>query len=74
MGCRGNHAILNYQMGVSFMEYRVFTLSCLIEPFEFNKQCSQEFNVGLIIPWGSSLCNGFVLIFNVFTDFHEYAN
>ena len=53
------------------MEFRVFTLSCLIEPFEINKQCSYELNVGLITPWGSSVCNGFVLDFK---DFHEYAN
>ena len=49
-----------------------FTLSCLIEPFEINKQCSLEFNKGLITPCGSSLC--FVLIFKVFINFHEYAN
>ena len=55
-------------------EYRVFTLSCPIEPFEINKQCSKEFNVGLINPWDSSLCNGFVLIFKDIINFHEYAN
>ena len=74
MGCHGNHAISNNQMGVLFKNIEFFTLSCLIEPFEINKQYSQEFNVGLNTPLGSSLCNGFVLIFKVFIKFHEYAN
>ena len=60
--------------GCIIEEYRAFTLKILIEPFEVNKQCSHEFNVGLITPWGSSLYNGFVLIFKVFINFHEYAN
>ena len=30
--------------------------------------------LGLITPWGSSLYNGFVLIFKDFINFHEYAN
>ena len=71
MGCHGNHAISNLCI---IEEYRVFTLSFLIEPFEFNKQYSYEFNLGLITPWGSSVCNDFVLVFKDFINFHEYAN
>ena len=46
-------------------EHNVLPLSDLIEPFDTNKKCSQEFNVdlGLITPWGSSLCNGFAFIY-----------
>ena len=36
---------------------------CLIEPFGIKKKYSYEFNAGLINSLGSSLCNGFVLIF-----------
>ena len=71
MGCHGNHAISNNQMGVLLRNIEYFTLSCLIEPFEKSKQCSIGIQCSL---WGSSLCNGFVLTFKVFINFHEYAN
>ena len=46
-------------------EHYVSPLSDLIEPFDMNKKFSKEFNVdlGLITPWGASLCNGFAFIY-----------
>ena len=38
-------------------------LSGLIETFDINKKCSEEFNLGLITPCGASLSKGFDLIF-----------
>ena len=43
---------------IFFLPLRGFIL-----PFDVNKKCSYGFNVGLITHWGTSLSNGFVLIF-----------
>ena len=49
--------------GFIIEEHSVLPFDCLIEPFGIKKKYSLEFNAGLINPLGSSLYNGFVLIF-----------
>ena len=49
-------------------------LYSLIEPFDINKEMLIGINVGLFTYLGTSLSNGFALIFQVFIYIHEYAN
>ena len=62
MGCHGN---LSFKLlnGLIIEEHSFLSFDCLIEPFGIKTKYFYEFNAGLINHFGSSLCNGFVLIF-----------
>ena len=49
--------------GFIIEEHSCLPFDCLIESFGIKKKYFSECNAGLINPLGSSLCNGFVLIF-----------
>ena len=44
-------------------EHSFLSFDCLIEPFGIKKEILLRIQCSLINPLGSSLCNGFVLIF-----------
>ena len=58
MGCHRNYEISLNQNGFIIEEHIILPY----EPFDINNKC-YEFNVSLITPWGTSICNGFVLFF-----------
>ena len=63
IGCHGNHVITHYQNEFIIKKHNAYLLSGPIEPFDINKKCSKELNVGLITPCATSLYNGFALFF-----------
>ena len=64
MCCHGNHAISHNQNGFVFEEHiLILPLIGLIVISGINKKCSFGLNIGLIIPWFSSLSNGLALHF-----------
>ena len=67
IGCNGNYVISHYQNEIIIKEHNVFLLSDPIEPFDINKKCSKDFNVGLITPCDTSLYKDFALFFFKFS-------
>ena len=63
MGCHGNYAISHNQNGFIIEEHKDFAFKRPYKSFDISNKCSLNFNVGLITPWDTKLCNGFASFF-----------